>query len=172
MRFKVGDRVRIKNFDWFRNEGAHNMVVIYMEKYYGEVVTIESVHKDFYRIKEDDWQYCWTDEMIECKVEEETLIERVDDNGLPFNEWLSHKGAFYIPDGYELKDENGNVINATKIFLEKKSKKSPKTDDIIKWLRKQDMTKYIGVIYSGMCSITFDTEGLIKDFLETVEDNE
>ena len=59
-------------------------------------------------------------------VEEEILIERVDDNGLPFNEWLSHKGAFYIPDGYELKDENGNVINAQKIVLEKK-KEYPKT---------------------------------------------
>ena len=60
-------------------------------------------------------------------MEEETLIERFDDNGLPFNEWLSHKGAFYIPDGYELKDENGNVINATKIVLEKKKKEYPKT---------------------------------------------
>ena len=54
-------------------------------------------------------------------VEEEILIERVDDNGLPFNEWLSHKGAFYISDGYQFKDENGNVINATKIVLEKKT---------------------------------------------------
>ena len=72
---------------------------------------------------------CLTREMIEGLVEEETLIERVDDNGLPFNEWLSHKGAFYIPDGYELKDENGNVINATKIVLEKKKKEYPKTLD-------------------------------------------
>jgi co-chaperonin GroES (HSP10) len=40
-------------------------------KYYGEVVTIKSVNKDFYRIKEDGGQYCWTDEMIECKVVEE-----------------------------------------------------------------------------------------------------
>lgn len=64
---------------------------------------------------------------FEYKVEEETLIERVDDKGLPFNEWLSHKGAFHVPDGYELKDENGNVINATKIVLEKKKKEYPKT---------------------------------------------
>jgi hypothetical protein len=69
----------------------------------------------------------WTDGMIEGLVEEKTLIERFDDNGLPFNEWLSHKGAFYIPDGYELKDENDNVINATKIILEKKKKEYPKT---------------------------------------------
>ena len=55
------------------------------------------------------------------------LTERVSDNGLPFNEWLSYKGAFYVPDGYELKDENGNIINATKIVLEKKKKEYPKT---------------------------------------------
>ena len=71
LKYKVGDRVRIKNFDWFRNEGA-NMVVVYMTKYYGEVVTIKSVHKGFYRIKEDGGQYCWIDEMFECKMEEET----------------------------------------------------------------------------------------------------
>ena len=31
------------------------------------------------------------------------------------------------PDGYIFKDENGNVINATKIVLEKKKKEYPKT---------------------------------------------
>ena len=46
----------------------------------------------------------------------------------------------------------------------------PKTDDIIKWLRECDMTKYIGVIYSGMCSIRFDIEELIKDITEMIGD--
>ena len=32
-----------------------------------------------------------------------------------------------IPNGYEIKDENGNVINATKIVLEKKKTEYPKT---------------------------------------------
>lgn len=68
-KYKVGDKVRIKNFDWFRNEGA-NMVVTYMTKYYGEVVTIKSINNGFYRIKEDGGQYCWIDEMFECKVDE------------------------------------------------------------------------------------------------------
>lgn len=74
-----------------------------------------------------------------------------------------------LPEGYIFKDENDNVINTSKIVLEKKS---PKTNDIIKWLREHDMTKYIGVIYSGMCSITFDTESLIADFLKTAENDE
>ena len=74
MKYNVGDRVRIKNFDWFRNEGA-NMVVVYMTKYYGEVVTIKSINNGFYRIKEDGGQYCWIDEMFECKMEEESKPE-------------------------------------------------------------------------------------------------
>ena len=32
-----------------------------------------------------------------------------------------------LPEGYQFKDENGNVINATKIVLEKKKKEYPKT---------------------------------------------
>ena len=34
---------------------------------------------------------------------------------------------FELPEGYEFKDENGNVINATKIVLEKKKPKYPKS---------------------------------------------
>ena len=34
---------------------------------------------------------------------------------------------FTCPDGYQFKDENGNIINATKIVLEKKKKEYPKT---------------------------------------------
>lgn len=135
MKYKVGDRVRIKpkfhfcSVDGFNNT---NMKDEFFNEYsrlpYCEtVMTIGIVNKDFYILKEDRWAYKWTDEMIEGLVEEETLIERVDDKGLPFNEWLSHKGSFHVPDGYELKDENGNVINATKIVLEKKKKEYPKT---------------------------------------------
>ena len=35
--------------------------------------------------------------------------------------------AYTLPDGYQFVDENGNVINATKIVLEKKKKEYPKT---------------------------------------------
>ena len=35
--------------------------------------------------------------------------------------------AYTLPEGYQFKDENGNVINATKIVLEKKKKEYPKT---------------------------------------------
>ena len=35
--------------------------------------------------------------------------------------------AYTLPEGYQFVDENGNVINATKIILEKKKKEYPKT---------------------------------------------
>ena len=141
MKYKEGNRVRIKTLDWYKEnkdedgniryqviDSAHPIFFTkYMSRFCGETLTIICVHKGLYHMNETGYSEFWTDEMIEGLVEEETLIERVDDNGLPFNEWLSHKGAFYIPDGYELKDENGNIINATKIVLEKKKKEYPKT---------------------------------------------
>ena len=108
----------------------------------------------------------------------EHCYELVEEEEIEFTEedkyWCdimseSDPTTYVLPQGYQFVDENGNVINATKIVLEKKS---PKTDAIINWLREHDMTKHIGVIYSGMCSITFDTEGLITDFLKTAEDDE
>ena len=228
LKYKVGDRVRIKSFDWFRNEGAHNMVVAYMKKYYGEIVTIKSVHKGFYRIKEDGGQYCWIDEMFECKIEEETkpelkfkvgdkvLIKSLDwynenkdagscvhcgdkvfDNYMsvfcgsivtiggvcPYGYdiledmhcriWTDEmfeckveeetkpkyedevNGEYYStpkylvrPSGYQFKDENGNVINATKIVLEKKKKEYPKTytecSDILSVYTDPDISGYKG----------------------------
>jgi len=134
MKYKVGDRVKIKSLDWYNeNKDEYGYIdcgskafFTRMSNWCGKIVTIKEIYKtNCYRLEEYDFD--WTDEMIEGLAEEETLIERVDDKGLPFNEWLSHKGAFHIPDGYELKDENGNVINATKIVLEKKKKKYPKT---------------------------------------------
>lgn len=136
MKYKVGDKVRIKNLDWYNeNKDEYGYIdcgsrafFTKMSDWCGKIATIKEICKtNCYRLEEYDFD--WTDEMIEELVEEETLIERVDDNGLPFNEWLSHKGAFYIPDGYELKDENGNEIRTSKIILEKKKKEVtyPKT---------------------------------------------
>ena len=43
------------------------------------------------------------------------------------NEPFEKETEWNLPDGYQFKDENGNVINATKIVLEKKKKKYPET---------------------------------------------
>lgn len=141
MKYEVGDKVRIKSLEWY-NENKDNYGAIYagngfvfwknMVRHCGEIMKItivkvdpEDSDKGYYFMENSEER--WTDEMIEGLVEEKTLIERFDDNGLPFNEWLSHRGAFHIPEGYILKDENDNVINTTKIVLEKKKKEYPKT---------------------------------------------
>ena len=45
--------------------------------------------------------------------------------------------VWHCPDGYIFKDENGNIINATKIVLEKKKKEYPKTFEEFKELVKR-----------------------------------
>ena len=41
-------------------------------------------------------------------------------------EYYGLKHEVILPDGYIFTDENGNVINATKIVLEKKGKEYPR----------------------------------------------
>ena len=45
----------------------------------------------------------------------------------PKYNWVEWKNEIVLPDGYEFRDENGNVIEVKKIVLEKKKTKYPKT---------------------------------------------
>ena len=131
MKYNVGDKVRIKpKFHFCSVDGFNNINM--KDEFFNEysrlpycetVMTISTVNKDFYTLKEDRWAYKWTDEMIECKVEEEKSL---DEAGLETD--FEYEGlAYTLPEGYIFKDENGNVINATKIVLEKKKKEYPTT---------------------------------------------
>lgn len=138
MRFKEGDRVLIKSLDWYNEnkdkDGIVNLItsskgtfnfIRPMATLCGKVVTIMRVNSNFYDILEDV-DYCWTDEMIEGLVEEKFITE----NGLQLNQSnisLEKEMEWNLPQGYQFKDENGNIINTTKIVLEKKKKEYPKT---------------------------------------------
>ena len=115
MKYKVGDKVTLTN---------------------GDIMTIDQINDKFkwYFMREDPLN-CYTDEMIECKVEEEnTDCEKC---GLTHNSTRclfmdncphnKQKTIIEIPKDYVIKDENGNVINTTKIVLEKTKKEYPKT---------------------------------------------
>lgn len=180
MKYNVGDKVRIKNIDWYKENRDENGSVLcnynyyftrLMTKYCGEVMTIKDIINvplcRCYMFEEDEFMCHFTDDMIEGLVEEETKPLTYEETVEIIEAMQGVGDSWECPQGYQFIDENGNVINATKIVLEKKS---PKTNVIIKWLRECDMTKYIGVIYSGMCSITFDTEKLIKDITEIIRD--
>ena len=157
MKYKVGDRVRIKSLDWYNdNKDSFGSVPIAdkkpkftyaMSKYCGQVLTVDD-HTEYegeYYMIEDDGRYVWADEMIEGLVEEENVLNKW--TGLKVELELSKSvigvsnveslhgerfmsgfvKAIIPPDGYIFKDDNGNVINATKIVLEKKKKEYPKT---------------------------------------------
>jgi hypothetical protein len=145
MKYKVGDHVRIKSLDWYNeNKDKYGFVdfstsvfVPGMSQFCGKIVTIEDVFEE-----EDDVVYCmegidydWTDEMIEGLVEEEIIDidDFQDDNEIidVIDEYVhrlkNNECQINLPEGYQFTDENGNVINAMKIVLERKKPKYPTT---------------------------------------------
>ena len=141
MKYKVGDKVRIKSLDWYNeNKDKYGYIdcgsrafFTKMSDWCGKIVTIKEICKtNCYHLEEYDFD--WTDEMIEGLVEEEN--NDCEKCGLICNSTRclfmdncphnKQRNIIEIPKDYILKDENGNVINATKIALEKK-KEYPKT---------------------------------------------
>lgn len=124
MKYKVGDKVIIKSLEWYyKNRDEIDQVdcgkacfTSSMITFCRQIVTISSIlsSREIYRIKEDGGTFNWTDEMIEGIFVGETKPLVFD------NSWE-------CPQGYQFVDENGNVINATKIILEKQKNKYPKT---------------------------------------------
>lgn len=78
MKYKVGDKVRVRS-DLEESETYGDQTFVkQMEKYKGKLVTISEEHPRFYYIKEDkDENWCWTDEMFE-PVEEMSAIEALE----------------------------------------------------------------------------------------------
>lgn len=78
MKYKVGDKVRVRSdLEESETYGNHTFVK-QMEKYKGKLVTISEEHQRFYYIKEDEDEncnWCWTNEMFEGLVEEEMTAE-------------------------------------------------------------------------------------------------
>ena len=155
MNYKAGDEVLVKSLDWYyQNRDKMEQVdcgnacfIRSMIKLCEKKVTISSVIPtlEVYRIKEDGGTFNWTDEMFEGLAEEDNNMNNIDklkristpaeENWFEIaKEWEREdkemdklKHEVILPEGYIFKDENGNIINATKIVLEKKKKEYPKT---------------------------------------------
>ena len=141
MKYKVGNRVRIKSLDWYNEnkdkDGFVDAGLIfdeYMSKFCGCTMIVCNRNNLGVMTMGGSANY-WTDEMIEGLVEEEVDLipkfgEYSDNEPLDVltmtTDFVKEHGLPY-PEGYIFKDENGNVINATKIVLEKKEKEYPKT---------------------------------------------
>ena len=129
MKYEVGDKVLIKDINWYNKNKDEDgdiscgefIFVSSMSKFCGKILTIDVVFEDgTYLMKEDTDGFVFTNEMFDTFAEEE--VERLTGN--LSNSWVNE---FELPDGYIFKDENGNIINATKIVLEKKKREYPKT---------------------------------------------
>ena len=148
LKYKVGDKVRIKSLDWYNeNKSKSHGTVVCGGKYFdydmrdwcGKTLTIQTIGLDFYLMEEDNLGYEFTDEMIEGLVEEEEIEFTEEDKYWCDIMSESDPTTYVLPDGYIFKDDNGNVINATKIFLEKKKSKYPQTyEECVKVLRYDD----------------------------------
>ena len=97
MKYKKGDRVRIKSLEWYKSTykdddgdikcDGHSYFFNAMQEFCGEVVTIEQAYGLHYSIVEDVYGWQWTDDMIECLVEPATKMVSLD----KVCEWLENK---------------------------------------------------------------------------------
>ena len=84
MKYKVGDKVKVRSdLRVGKSYGEHTFVHA-MFKFMGKIVTIESVWEQCYRIEED--AYWWTDEMLE-PVEEMSAEEALK-HGSRWGKWI------------------------------------------------------------------------------------
>ena len=109
MRYKRGDRVKIKSLEWYNANKDSEGAVIFngfrifdedMSKFCGKVVTIESYNSrwHYYDIKEDEKVNFWYDEMFEGFADEpqEKMVSLED-----VCKWLRNNIDFYVETKYD-----------------------------------------------------------------------
>ena len=87
MKYKVGDKVRVREDlaadNWYGNE----IVVSGMTCLKGKIVTISKVQYDKYEIEEDNKIWWWSDEMFSGKISQDFIPEEpVSQNTIPEGE--------------------------------------------------------------------------------------
>lgn len=126
MKYKVGDKVRIKSIVWYnenKNEYGEvfdNKWILFNEEmslYCGKALVVESVGSDTYEMVDNP--FVWTDEMIMGLAEKDINVV-LTENLINFERGKEDKIELNLGD-YELQQENG------KWFAIKKKPKYPAT---------------------------------------------
>ena len=151
MKYKVGDKVLIKSLDWYNEHTLIDTSGVFRtsieslclnkKRFMGKELTICSVLSNGHYLMEETGVLRWTDEMIEGLMEDGTKP-------------LTFGDSWECPQGYEFVDENGNVVNAQKITLEKKEKMYPKTYE--------ECCKILGVSPNNFLTITDCYDGEVE----------
>ena len=86
MKYKVGDKVRIKSIDWYNRytngtevNCKHYPFSCHMKKYCGQIMTISDVIGHSYDMIEDNGRFCWNDEMFDGLVERFECVDKMFD---------------------------------------------------------------------------------------------
>ena len=143
MKYKIGDKVKVKSLDWYnQNKDEFGEVkcggYIFpypMTKHCGKTVTIRCVNtKDrYYVIYEDDGYRSWTDEMIEGIADME--ISKRNNDFMNDNEELFEKITEWLFENtteYEIEHWGGTIEEGVK-FCDFKTKYDM-IDDLRKFL--------------------------------------
>ena len=103
MKYKVGDKVKVRSDLRVGKSYGEHAFVHDMFKFRGKIVTIESVWKQGYRIEEDT--YWWTDEMLE-PVEEMSAEEAIKLSGK-----MCSSSACYECPVFKSREKYGEMCN-------------------------------------------------------------
>ena len=109
MKYKIGDKVRIKSLDWYNQNKDENGFVLcgnrifdnYMSVFCGSVVTICGEYSYYcgYDIREDMQCRTWTDDMFEGLADAEPQEKIVSLKQMC--EWLRNNIDFYVETKYD-----------------------------------------------------------------------
>lgn len=83
MKYKIGDKVKIKSLDWYNDnrdyygnvECGFYYFTEEMTKYCGKILTIGEIYRNDYELQEGE-NFIWTDDMFDSIID---IIENTDD---------------------------------------------------------------------------------------------
>lgn len=119
MKYKIGDKVKIRK-DLVENELYGGMDFIdEMSHCSGKVLTIYGIDDGkWYLMIEDGDSFCWSDEMIECKIEDTDSIFKCSYDRNALNFWLNC-GVIIDKNEKEIKGaivKTGKILYGTEAF--------------------------------------------------------
>ena len=175
MKYKVGDKVRVKSLEWYNknkdadnhvklignNNGSYNFIKP-MSEYCGQIVTICGVDNvdEYYDIMDDNGDYFWTDEMFEKQAENynKYRLDECDDDKLATEATID--GDKITPPENYLIGKITKVDNGMLVEFVKKQPQYPKTyEECCRTVNANPNIRLTYDLYSGQ-KYSYDADNL------------